>query len=453
MKKNMLRKMTIVAYLLLFVFQNLSFAQRTGYSREEFMRRRKALLDKVQEGMVILFGDALPLPGSHFRQDNDFYYFTGVEDKNAILVMLAERGESHLFLPRLTPREEMMDGENLLKDEKAKEKLGFANIYDLSYFDEFIARNARYFAKTYLRLQARDNVDNDRGEVLLFNARKSRIHYNDQIPLDNYRILKLKERYPAFEWKDVTPYIDALRMIKSTEEIEVLRHNGTISAEAVKRAMMATKPGVYEYEIEAAAMHWILKNGAQGAAYPPIVGSGPNTCVLHYEKNSRKAEAAELVLMDFGASLDYLCMDISRTWPVSGKFTAEQRELYQLVLEVQKACIEAYRPGVTSEDVQKHVEEVLKKKGLDARGIRGGIGHFVGLAVHDVGPRGLPLQEGMVFAIEPGLYLPEKNIGIRIEDTVLITKDGCEVLTKDVPKEIDEIEKIVGKENGHGKDT
>ncbi|MCX7974686.1 MAG: M24 family metallopeptidase, partial [Candidatus Aminicenantes bacterium] len=135
----------------------------------------------------------------------------------------------------------------------------------------------------------------------------------------------------------------------------------------------------------------------------------------------------------------------TRTWPVSGQFTPEQREIYEIVLTVQKACLEAYRPGITAEDVRKHVEEVLKKKKMDGRGLRGGIGHYVGLSTHDVGPTGLPLRQGMVFAIEPALYFPEKNIGVRIEDTVLITADGCEVLTKDVPKEIEEIERLLAR--------
>jgi Xaa-Pro aminopeptidase len=301
----------------------------------------------------------------------------------------------------------------------------------------------RSFSPAYLRLQPGDAVDNSRSEVALFLGRKNRVHYNDQISLDNDRTQKLKERYPSFEFKDITPHIDVLRMIKSAEEIEVLRRNGRLTAEAVKQAMLASRPGVFEYEIEAAAMQVVLRGGAKGPAYPPIVGSGPNTCVWHYEKNARKTAAGDLVLMDFGADLDQLCMDITRTWPVSGKFTQEQREVYQVVLEVEKACITAYKPGATAADVQKYVEEVLKKKGLDSRGLRGGFGHFVGMCVHDVGTRVQALQEGMVFAIEPALYYPEKNIGIRVEDTVLITKDGCEVLTKNVPKEIDEVENLI----------
>jgi Xaa-Pro aminopeptidase len=245
--------------------------------------------------------------------------------------------------------------------------------------------------------------------------------------------------------KDIVPLIDAMRMIKSPEEIAIIRRNGKISAEAVKQAMLATKPGVYEYEIEAAAMYVILKNGARGPAYAPIVGSGPNSCILHYQKSERRAKAGDLLLMDFGGELDYLCMDITRTWPVSGKFTPEQREIYQTVLEVQKACIEVYRPGITEKEVRQHVAQVLKKKNIDPRGLKGGMHHYVGLSTHDVGKYGIPLEEGMVFTIEPGLYYTDKELGVRIEDTILITKDGCEVLSKDVPKEIDEIEALLSK--------
>jgi Xaa-Pro aminopeptidase len=436
-------RFVFAAFFLLQLMFVITFAQRAGYSKDEFMRRRKALADRVKEGMIVLFGEAMPQPGAHFRQDNDFFYFTGIEDIGAIFVMDAKTEETHLFLPRQTVREEMVGGPNLLKDEKAKEKTGLANLYEVTYFDEFISRNIRSFSPAYLRLQPGDTMDNSRSEVALFLGRKNRIHYNDQISLDNNRIQKLKERYPSFEIKDITPHIDALRMIKSAEEISVMRRNGKISAEAVKQAMLASRPGVFEYEIEAAAIQVVLRGGAKGPAYPPIVGSGPNTCVWHYEKNARKTAAGDLVLMDFGADLDQLCMDITRTWPVSGKFTQEQREVYQVVLEVEKACIEAYKPGATAADVQKHVEDMLKKKGLDSRGLRGGFGHFVGMCVHDVGTGLQTLQEGMVFAIEPALYYPEKNIGIRVEDTVLITKDGCEVLTKNVPKEIDEIENLI----------
>ncbi len=429
---------------LIAAFGASAFAQRTGYTRDEFIRRRAALMDKITDGMIVLFGETDQAPAAHFQQDNDFYYFTGNEDASAIFLMAPRAKKAVLFLPQQSERERVVGGPNLLNDPQAKEKTGLTDIFPLSYFDEYVARNMYGFGTTFhLRLSNRDKLDEARSETGIFSARKSRSPYNDQAPLDNFRIARLKERYPHFSFKDVTPLIDEMRVIKSAEEIEVLRRNGRISAEGVKRAMQATKPGCFEYEIEAAAMGVILAGGATSAAYAPIVGSGPNTCIFHYEKNSRRVEAGDLVLMDFGACLDRLAMDITRTWPASGTFTPEQKKVYQAVLEVQKACIEAYRPGATAKSVKDHVAAVMKQKGIDPMGLEGGTGHFVGLSVHDVGPYNTALQPGMVFAIEPALYFPDKNIGIRVEDTVLITETGCEVLTAGVPKEIEEVEKLV----------
>lgn len=420
-----------------------AFAQRTGFTKEEFERRRTALMEHVEDGAVILFGEAEAPAGAHFRQDNDFFYFTGNEDLGAILVLVPAMRQSVFFLPRQTPREEMIDGPNLLKDPDGKCKTGFTEIFPVSYFDEFLARNmTRFEGRFHVRLSPRDMMDLSRSETALMAARRARSHYNDQVSIDAHRLNKLKERYPQMDFRDVAPAIDALRVIKSPEEIAILRRNGRISAEAVRQAMLAGKPGVFEYEIEAVAMSVILKKGARGPAYTPIVGSGPNSCIWHYSKNSRRVEDGDLILMDFGADLDHMTMDITRTWPASGRFTDEQKEVYRIVLEVQKACIEAYRPGATLQDVRAHVAAVMKAKGIDARGLQGGFGHGVGLSVHDV-PLGGVLKEGMVFAIEPGLYYPEKGFGIRIEDTVLITRDGCEVLSAGVPKEIAEIEALL----------
>lgn len=418
-------------------------AQRTGYSKEEFARRRRTVMQQTGSGLIVLFGHDRRDPGTHFRQDNDFYYFTGREDVNAIVILAPKTGESFLFLPEQNAREMMIEGANLLKDPKGAETAGVTMVYPLGYFDEYLARNAAAHGRQiHTRLSPPDTVDGARSERDLFYARRSRIHYNDQPPIDYYRIAKMKERYPAFTFTDLTPTIDAMRVIKSAEEIAVLRRNGRLTAEAVRQAMLASRPGVFEYEIEAAAMGTILKGGARGAAYAPIVGSGPNSCVWHYDENSRQTKDGDIVLMDFGADLDYQAMDITRTWPVNGVFTKEQREVYQLVLEVQKASIEAYRPGVTAADVRKYVADKMKAKGIDPGTLRGGLGHGVGMATHDV-PLGEVLREGMVFAIEPALYFPEKALGVRIEDTVLITKDGVEVLTKDVPKEIAEIEALL----------
>jgi Xaa-Pro aminopeptidase len=234
-----------------------------------------------------------------------------------------------------------------------------------------------------------------------------------------------------------------MRLIKSAREIEILRRNGKVSAEAVKQAMLAAGPGVYEYELEAVAMNVILKNGARGTAYPVVVGSGGNSCIYHYNKNRRRMKSGDVVVMDFGADLEYQCMDITRSWPAAGVFTAEQRAKYRIVLEYQKACIAAFRPGITAADARLHAEKIMKEKKIDISGMQGLYPHFVGMSVHDVGARGMIFREGMVIAFEPGLYFPGKNLGVRIEDTILITKEGCEVLSQDAPKEIAEIEALL----------
>ncbi len=419
-------------------------AQRTGYTPGEFVRRRAALMDQVKDGAILLFGDASVPAGTHFRQDNDFFYLTGNEDLGAVLVLMPfARGASTLFLPQRSAREKQYDGPGLLDDPEAKTKTGFTDILPVADLDEFLARLMGRGAGTlYVRLSPRDSLDDARSETALMDGRRSRSHYNDQLSIDLHRIEKLRQRYPQMELRDIAPAIDALRVIKTPEEIAILRRNGALSAEAVRQAMLATRSGVLEYELEAAAMSVVLKGGATGPAYAPIVGSGPNSCVLHYDKNARRVGAGDVVLMDFGADLDHLAMDITRTWPASGRFSDEQREIYRIVLEVQKACIEAYRPGATPQDVRDHVAAVMKAKGLDPRGQLGGFGHGVGLSTHDV-PLGGVLREGMVFAIEPGLYYPDKGFGVRIEDTVLITATGCEVLTAGVPKEIADIEKLL----------
>lgn len=443
----MKKKLLLVALLTICLTTLLAQAQTTtGYSAGEFERRRLALMEAVGDGLIILFASPGNTGAGHFRQDNDYYYYTGCEDANAILVMTPSTRECFLFAPLKTDREKVMEGGNSLDDPGTRERLGLKAIYPVSYFDEFLARlSGRSNLIFYLRLSAEDSVGSARSETALFLARQHRNPYNAQLGLNQFRAERFRKLYPAAQLRDITPFIDVMRMIKSEEEIAILRLNGRISAEAVKKAMLASRPGAYEYELEAVAVEVLLKNGCRGPAYPPIIGSGPNTCILHYEKNNRKMQAGELVLMDFGGDLNYLTMDITRTWPVSGRFTEEQKKIYRAVLEVQKACIEAFKPGVTNRDVQEFVARKMKEKGLDVLGLRGGLGHLVGMSVHDVQSPELVLKEGMVMAIEPGLYFPEKNIGIRIEDTVLITRDGCEVLTSGVPKEIEEIEALLAR--------
>src|SRR6185503_11722715 len=235
--------------------------------------------------------------------------------------------------------------------------------------------------------------------------------------------------------RDVTPHLDRLRLIKTPREIEILRYNGRISAEAMTRAIRAAAPGKYEYELEAEATGWMVKHGIQGAAYPAIVGSGPMGNQWHYENNGRQMKAGELVVMDYAGSLDYLTVDITRTWPVSGRFTDAQLKAYECALEAQKAIIAAIKPGVARSVVRAIAEEIFKKRGFDPKYAY--LGHYVGMSVHDVGDWNLPFEAGMVMAIEPIIDLP--GLHIRIEDSVLVTPTGAEVLSTAVPKEAEEV--------------
>jgi Xaa-Pro aminopeptidase len=412
-------------------------AERFGYPPEEFTARRTKLAAAVRSqapgGTLILFGASTSTPGIRFRQDHDFYYLTGNESLNAVLVMDVATGGSRLFLPRLTRTQVQYDGGNWLNESGAAAKYGFGSIEPLTALEDFLSN--RPPGPLWARLSEADVVDLGRGEVrTAINRRRVNplAHHPTE---DAARADALKARYPALTLRDVTPHIDRLRMIKTPREIEILRYNGRISAEAMAQAIRASGPGRFEYELEAAATGWMLKHGLQAAAYPAIVGSGPMANQWHYQDNGRRMHAGELVVMDYGGSLDYLTMDITRTWPVSGRFTPGQQKAYEAVLDTQKAMIAAIKPGVTRLALRTLAESTLKKHGFDPRYAY--MGHYVGLSVHDVGDWSAPFEEGMVLAIEPIVDMPEQQLHIRVEDTVLVTAKGTEVLSTAVPKEID----------------
>ena len=261
---------------------------------------------------------------------------------------------------------------------------------------------------------------------------------------DAWRVEKLRKTFPYYELEDISPHIDTLRMIKSPREIETLQGNGWVSAEAHRQAMEVTRVGGWEYEIEAEATYVMLKHGAEGAGYAAIVGSGPNSNAWHYSDSSRQLQDGDIIVMDYGASMGYQTIDITRTWPANGKFTELQERAYRCVLEAEKAIIAAMKPGVTRQETREIAAAIFTKWGFENQ-YPGGAGHFVGMSVHDVGDSSLPLQAGMVIAVEPIIDIPEEDLHVRIEDTVLITETGNVVLSAHVPKEVEEILALVGK--------
>ena len=412
-------------------------AERMGYAPEEFAARRKALAAALDNGTLVMFGATEPTPGVRFRQDNDFYYLTGNESLNAVLVMDAATAASHLFMPQLSANEIRYEGANWLEEAGAAKKYGFASIRPLTTLHEFLARRRGTGGTELLwtRLSERDYINSGRADTAVNVARRLTNPLAQHPTEDAARTTALRTQFPYYQMLDVSPHLDRLRLIKTPREIEILRYNGRISAEAMTRAIQATRPGRFEYELEAEATYWLFKHGLQSWAYPAIVASGPNGNQWHYEDSARRAEAGELIVMDYGGSLDYLTIDITRTWPVSGTFTEAQRKAYVATLETQKAILAAIRPGVTRAAVQKIAEDLMRSHGFDARYAY--IGHYVGMSVHDVGDWNLPFEAGMVMAIEPIVDLPEQKLHIRVEDTILVTAAGAEILTGAVPKEVD----------------
>jgi Xaa-Pro aminopeptidase len=434
-----MRQALLVTVLFLLSLATLP-AERTGYPPEEFTARRQALASALGRGTVVLFGKTMPAVGVRFRQDNDFYYFTGNEDLNAVFVIDGATAASWLFLPSQSAGEIRSDGKNWLTSGEAKAR-GFEDILPLTELNEFLARRRVWAADQpilWTRLSEPGEVDGGRRDSSIDLARRYNNPLGAQESEDGWRAQTLRARYPAFELKDVTAAVDQLRVVKTPREIEILKRNGRISAEAIRKAIEITRPGRYEYELEAEATYHLIKNGVQGNGYPAIVGTGPNVNIWHYQNSGRQMEAGDLVVMDYGGSLDYQVIDITRAWPVSGRFDELQLKAYRCALETQKAIIAAMKPGATRQQTRDIAKAIYDKYGFGDQPPTGA-GHFVGMSVHDVGDPREPFRAGMVIAVEPIIEIPAKQLHIRIEDTVLVTDGEPLILSASVPKEVDEL--------------
>ena len=412
-------------------------AERLGYPPSEFIARRQALAKALGAGTLVMFGRTQPLAGIRFRQDNDFYYLTGNEDLNAALLMNAATGAATLYLPHQSAGDIRALGKNWLEDPGAGKPWGFTAIRAIEELPAVLSRVALGpDPVVWTRLSPGDETDINRGEQASDIAKRLTNIGGTHLSEDASRAASFRAQFPTIHLRDVAPALDRLRTIKSAREIMVLRENGRISAEAIRRAVQATRENGFEYEIEAEATYWMYRNGIQGNSFPAIVGSGPNVNVWHYQKNGRQYKDGDLIVMDYGGALDYLGVDITRTWPVSGRFDDEQLRAYKCALEAQKAIIAAMKVGGTRAETAEIGRAVYAKHGFPGGA---GAGHYVGMSVHDVGDSSLPFQPGMVIAVEPIVEDASKQLHVRIEDTVLITDKGPEILTAGVPKEIEEL--------------
>ncbi len=394
-----------------------------GIAPSEYKQRR-AELRKSLDGVMLLFGAEEPEDlHSAFFQETNFLYLSGWREPGA--VMLLTRNEEILFLPPHNMRSEIFTGpKTAAEDADAAEKTGF---------DKVLPRSA--VESSYQRL-----------------IEKSRDIYAISGDLRAQKLLALA---PLHEERDAAKQIARLRVIKSAAEIERITESTDITVAAHLAAWKAIKSGMFEYEIAATMTNVYFQHGCERSAYAPIVGAGPDSVILHYMTNHRRMDSGEVVLMDVGAECSDYATDVTRTVPVNGKFTARQREIYDVVLGAQKAAIAAVKPGIRLSGEKNSLQQIaydyINSHGKDLHGdslgkyFTHGLGHYVGLDVHDPGDSNWPLEAGMVITIEPGVYIPEENIGVRIEDTILVTSSGAKNLSGALPREPGEIEKRVGK--------
>jgi Xaa-Pro aminopeptidase len=394
-----------------------------------------------------------------FRQDSDFLYLTGFEEPEAIAVVAPAREQKYtLFVRPRDPEREIWDGRRA-GVEGAKSEYGADEALRIVEFDEKLQEILDGAEKLYYRLGVNPDLDDT---IIRQIARM--------------RALNRKPIHPPQTIIDPATIVHEMRVLKSPEEIELMQKAADIAAEAHVEAMKAARPGMKEYEIEALIEQIFRRLGAAAPAYTSIIGAGLNATVLHYINNDGELRDGDLLLIDAGAEYKGYASDITRTFPINGRYTKAQREIYDLVLEAQMACVEMVRPGTTHDQLKSHSIEVLTKgmvrlgllKGDPAELIKEkkyeqfymhGLGHMLGIDVHDVGryyydKKSRALEPGVVMTVEPGLYInpntkdiPEQylGIGVRIEDDVLCTANGPRVLTNKVPKKADEIEKLMAK--------
>ena len=416
---------------------------------QAFAARRAALAKELKTGYAILFARNEIPEATHYREDNDFYYFTGLQDPGAVMVMDNEHGRVLIFEPQQVGRTAQVYGSNLLSLSKDEQKeLGYTVVLPVGNLDETLSRMVQGSGTSektelWVRLDFPDKADGARPEVGRDHGWKFAHPYHEPLPVDLAPAKLLAERYPMAQLRDSTPTIDAMRNIKTPQEIEVLRRIGKISAEGDGEAMAHAHPGIYQYEIEGRAYAYMYEHGAQGMAYPAIVGSGNDINTWHYFSNRHQIVDNELVVFDFAGSLDHMTMDITRTFNINGKFTPEQAKWYAVDLECQKAAIALLTPGHTYEEAAAAGKAVFDKAGVGDQWY-GWPGHFVGLATHDVMRATGPVKAGQVVTVEPIVEFPDKHQHYRVEDTILITNGAPEILSSAVPKEMSEVEKLVG---------
>jgi Xaa-Pro aminopeptidase len=422
-------------------------------NKELFIKNRKKFVSKMKPNSLAVFNsnDIYPISADStlpFKQHRDIFYLSGVDQEESILVIFPDAPKKEhremLFLKETNEHIAIWEGEKLTK-KSAFETSGIKNVYWLQDFDKILFEVMTQTKNVYLNTNEhyRANVETE--------TREARF------------IKKLKQKYPAHTYLRSQPILQRLRSVKEPEEIELIKKACNITEKGFRRVLKFIKPNVGEYEIEAEYIHEFIKNRANGFAYTPIIASGYNACVLHYIENNKQVKNGDLILMDVGAEYANYTSDMTRCVPANGKFTERQKEVYNAVLRVKNAAAKMLVSGTIWADYHIEVGKLMTKELLNLgllskedvanedpkrpaykKYFMHGTSHHMGLDTHDYGILTEPMQAGMVFTVEPGIYIPEENLGIRIEDDYVIQENGEPInLMKNIPITVEEIEALM----------
>ena len=421
--------------------------------RSLFIENRRRFLKKLKPGSLAVFNsnDILPTSadGTHpFVQQTDLFYLSGIDQEQSTLVICpGSQDEKHreiLFLKETNEQIALWEGQKYTKEE-ASTVSGIKTVYWNQEFNNIfrplVFQSENIYLNTNEHLRADASVQTRDGRFLRW----------------------CRETFPLHNYQRLAPIMQDLRVIKSGEEVALIKQAGNITENAFRRLLGFIKPGVWEFEIEAEIYHEFLRNRSKGPAFETIVASGPDSCTLHYVKNDKQCRDGDLVLIDFGAEYGHYAADVTRTVPVGGKFSKRQKQVYNAVLSVQKAAIKLLTPDKTLDEYNREVGQIMEAElmglGLldaDAVGKQSkdeplykkyyphGASHHLGLDVHDYGDKYRKLEPGMVLTCEPGIYIRDEAIGVRIENDILITQNGPVDLTESMPREAGEIEELMG---------
>lgn len=466
MKLKVIALWSVLLFLLSGVFasgQEKHYYQ-TDFSKEDFAGRRVKIFEKIgKNAIAIIQGAKGTADFNVFRQTNEFYYLSGIETPHAYLLLDGRNQKTTLYLSHRDDGRERNEGkifsvedEDLIKELTGIDAVRGVEFLSLDLVGKGLLRPPAPLL--YTPLSPAETGTDSRDELLNEQARVSSNPW-DGLPSREARFRELlNARAPQFEVRDLSPILDAMRNIKSKKEIDVIRRATEIAGLAIIEAMRSTEPGVYEFQLDAAAKYVFYMHGARGDGYASIIGGGSNAYLGHYFRKTDKLKDGDLVLMDYAPDYHYYTSDVTRMWAVNGKYTEGQKALTNFILAYRDALFKYIRPGVTSDfildsaakDMEKYLVGKTFENAAHLKAVQEGLkfrGHFqhpVGMAVHDVGlVRGVKLEPGMVFTIDPMIWIHEEKLYIRIEDVVVVTENGAENLSAFVPSTVEEIERTM----------